>query len=116
MKVLWAFVVVQFVLGRWVDGFEDLNVTELFSYVGVARPLMVPLTLIPGAAAKGAGIFHKDLSFSPPSPKYFLFYFILITLDLLGVFFFPSFFHPHMWNACDLLLWADIIRVSYDIC
>ncbi|KAJ8623587.1 hypothetical protein MRB53_032116 [Persea americana] len=54
MKVLWAFVVVQFVLGRWVDGFEDLNVTELFSYFGVARPLMVPLTLIPGAAAKGA--------------------------------------------------------------
>lgn len=93
MKVLWAFVVVQFVLGRWVDGFEDLNVTELFSYVGVARPLMVPLTLIPGAAAKGAGILHKDLSFSPPSLKYFFFFFI--HTRFIGFFFF-FFFHPNV--------------------
>ena len=73
MKLFWVAVFVGFGLSRWVDGFEDLNVTELFSYFGVARPLMVPLTLIPGAAAKGAGIFHKDLSFSPPSLKYFFF-------------------------------------------
>lgn len=65
MKFLLAFVLVlQLVLGRWVDGFEDLNVTEL-SYLPVGNPLMVPLTLIRGAAAKGAGIsfFTKISSF-----------------------------------------------------
>ncbi|KAF8394767.1 hypothetical protein HHK36_020982 [Tetracentron sinense] len=54
MKLLWIF---GFVLSRWVDGFEDLNVTEV-SYVesyGVSsNPLTVGLTLIQGAAAKGA--------------------------------------------------------------
>ncbi|KAF8401199.1 hypothetical protein HHK36_012130 [Tetracentron sinense] len=58
MQVLWVFGFIGFVLSRWVDGFEDLNVTAV-SYVeryGVSRyPLTVGLTLIQGAAAKGAG-------------------------------------------------------------
>ncbi|XP_077222733.1 pectin acetylesterase 12-like [Tasmannia lanceolata] len=56
MKFLWVFV---FVVGlsRWVDCFEDLNVTEvlpLVSYGVSSNPLMVGLTLIHGAGAKGA--------------------------------------------------------------
>ncbi|KAL6008955.1 hypothetical protein ACLOJK_022182 [Asimina triloba] len=45
-----------FVLG-WVDGFQELNVTEVYHLEGYglsARPLMVGLALIQGAAAKGA--------------------------------------------------------------
>lgn len=44
-------------LGKWVDAFEDFNATadyNVMSY-GSYRPLMVGLTLIQGAAAKGAG-------------------------------------------------------------
>ncbi|XP_058077761.1 pectin acetylesterase 12-like [Magnolia sinica] len=57
MKLLWVLALVGLVTMRWADGFEELNVTEI-SYVeayGVSiRPLMVGLTLIQGAAAKGA--------------------------------------------------------------
>ncbi|XP_042476333.1 pectin acetylesterase 12-like [Macadamia integrifolia] len=57
MKLLWVFGLVGFVLSRWVDCFEDLNVTEV-SHVGSygvsTNPLMVGLYLIGGAAAKGA--------------------------------------------------------------
>jgi len=45
---------------KWVEGLEDTNVTDIdMQYVsgrGFYRPLMVGLTLINGAAAKGAGI------------------------------------------------------------
>eukprot|EP00262_Sarcandra_glabra_P011470 TRINITY_DN2754_c0_g2_i1.p1 TRINITY_DN2754_c0_g2~~TRINITY_DN2754_c0_g2_i1.p1 ORF type:complete len:416 (-),score=55.45 TRINITY_DN2754_c0_g2_i1:55-1302(-) len=63
MKFLWAFVIVGFSLSRWVsgfddfEGFDDLNVSSVFSvesYGVSSRSLMVGLTLIQGAAAKGA--------------------------------------------------------------
>ncbi|KAI3946909.1 hypothetical protein MKW98_003472, partial [Papaver atlanticum] len=62
MKVLWGFGVFVFLMCKWVNGFlelDELNVTEV-SYVeegyhgDVVQPLMVGLTLIPGAVAKGA--------------------------------------------------------------
>lgn len=65
MNVLWGFGVFVFLMCNWVNGFldlDELNVTEV-SYVeegyhgDVVQPLMVGLTLIPGAVAKGAGIF-----------------------------------------------------------
>lgn len=49
------------VLCKWVDGFKDLNATAYYNVnsYGVSatetRPLMVGLTLIKEAAAKGAG-------------------------------------------------------------
>ncbi|KAF9595238.1 hypothetical protein IFM89_038092 [Coptis chinensis] len=55
--VLWEIGFVCFVvLSRWVNGFEDLNVTEVSKVDGYNIPpsLMVPLTLIQGAGAKGA--------------------------------------------------------------
>ncbi|KAF9594083.1 hypothetical protein IFM89_027358 [Coptis chinensis] len=55
--VLWEIGFVCFVvLSRWVNGFEDLNVTEVSKLDGynIAPSLMVPLTLIQGADAKGA--------------------------------------------------------------
>ncbi|KAA8545326.1 hypothetical protein F0562_020110 [Nyssa sinensis] len=65
MKVmaLWGVFVIGFVFSKWVDGFEReyFNRTELSfleSFYGVSavgsNPLMVGLTLIQGAAAKGA--------------------------------------------------------------
>ncbi|KAJ4955491.1 hypothetical protein NE237_012274 [Protea cynaroides] len=57
MKLLWVFGLVGFVLSRWVVCFEDLNVTEVYhaeSYGVSSSPLMVGLSLIEGAAAKGA--------------------------------------------------------------
>ncbi|RZC88338.1 hypothetical protein C5167_016137 [Papaver somniferum] len=62
MNVLWGFGVFVFLMCNWVNGFlelDELNVTEV-SYVeegyhgDVVQPLMVGLTLIPGAVAKGA--------------------------------------------------------------
>ncbi|XP_057500970.1 pectin acetylesterase 10-like [Actinidia eriantha] len=54
---LWVVFVFAF-LGKCVNGFENFNLTELQfeSFYGVpdANPLMVGLTLIQGAAAKGA--------------------------------------------------------------
>ncbi|XP_057446019.1 pectin acetylesterase 10-like isoform X4 [Lotus japonicus] len=55
MKQLWMFVFVGLVTVKWVEGFE--NATLEVQYVtgrGFYRPLMVGLTLINGAAAKGA--------------------------------------------------------------
>ena len=48
--------------GSWVHGLDELNVTELsfsdsYGVSAAASPMMVGLTLIQGAAAKGAGIF-----------------------------------------------------------
>ncbi|KAF6135147.1 hypothetical protein GIB67_035218 [Kingdonia uniflora] len=59
MKVLWGLCFVGFiVLGRLVDCFEEFNVTEVYNVeangVSAANPLMVGLTLIQGADAKGA--------------------------------------------------------------
>lgn len=42
------------VIVKWVEGFENANVTDML-YVN-NRPLMVGLSLVNGAAAKGAGI------------------------------------------------------------
>ncbi|GMG99818.1 hypothetical protein Nepgr_001658 [Nepenthes gracilis] len=60
-KLLWVWVFLGLVFGRWVDGFDYANVTEdsyLNSYglseFDAAQPLMVGLTLIHGAASKGA--------------------------------------------------------------
>nr|DAD32911.1 TPA_asm: hypothetical protein HUJ06_011762 [Nelumbo nucifera] len=55
---IFGFVVLLLTV-RWVYGFEDLNVTEVsyvegYGYGVSANPLMVGLTLIQGAAAKGA--------------------------------------------------------------
>lgn len=62
MKLLWVGIAVLVVLGKWVDGFVEfsLNETEisLMEGFGVSKagynPLMVGLTLIHGAGAKGA--------------------------------------------------------------
>ncbi|KAJ8619290.1 hypothetical protein MRB53_027819 [Persea americana] len=55
MKLFWVAVFVGFGLSRWVDGFEDLNVTEVsFVEEEAPKPLLVGLTLIQGAAAKEA--------------------------------------------------------------
>lgn len=61
---LW-FLCIGFVSSGKVDGFEAWNLTELShleAFYGVSaainNPLMVPLTLIQGAAAKGAGNFR----------------------------------------------------------
>lgn len=50
--------------GSWVHGLDDLNVTELsfsdsYGVSAASRPMMVGLTLIHAAAAKGAGTFFK---------------------------------------------------------
>ncbi|KAF9595239.1 hypothetical protein IFM89_038093 [Coptis chinensis] len=60
--VLLEFVVVLFVfvvLSKWVNGFEDLSVNDIselegYGFSSTNPPLMVPLTLIQGADAKGA--------------------------------------------------------------
>lgn len=60
MKLLWVFVFIGFVLSRWVDSFGDLDVTHVLSGLNSSfsnEPLRVGLTLIEGAAAKGACIF-----------------------------------------------------------
>lgn len=61
MKHLWFGAVIGLLISKWVNGFDDFNLTEhsyLESYYGVSKaasnPLMVGLTLIHGAAAKGA--------------------------------------------------------------
>lgn len=54
---LWAIGFMGFVLCKWVSGFEGLNVTEVYNmeaYGWSSSPLLVGLTLIQGAAAKGA--------------------------------------------------------------
>lgn len=67
--LVWALWLLGLVSSKWIDGFEDLNVTELHYYdqsYGVSyasQPLLVGLTLINGAAAKGAGIPSCWLSF-----------------------------------------------------
>lgn len=67
--LVWALWLLGLVSSKWVDGFEDLNVTEQHYYdqsYGVSyasKPLLVGLTLINGAAAKGAGIPSFCLSF-----------------------------------------------------
>lgn len=54
------FLFVGLAILKWVEGMEDTNVTDIdMLYVngrGFYRPLMVGITLINGAAAKGAGI------------------------------------------------------------
>ncbi|KAJ9186072.1 hypothetical protein P3X46_005616 [Hevea brasiliensis] len=64
-KLLWVLVALVSVFGKWVDGFFEFNETELF-YTGheaygyfnesklINNALMVGLTLIQGAGARGA--------------------------------------------------------------
>ncbi|KAK7855103.1 pectin acetylesterase 10 [Quercus suber] len=59
--LVWALWLLGLVSSKWIDGFDDLNVTEQHYYYdqsyGVSyasKPLLVGLTLINGAAAKGA--------------------------------------------------------------
>jgi hypothetical protein len=68
--LVWALWSVGLVSCEWIDGFLDVNVTEQHyyaqSYYGVSSatsPLLVGLTLINGAAAKGAGIPSCGLLF-----------------------------------------------------
>ena len=95
MKLLLVGIAVLVVFGKWVDGFVEfsLNETEisLLEGYGVSKagynPLMVGLTLIQGANAKGAGtllfsflqnlaLFFSLLMFLSPLPFYFLFWVI----------------------------------------
>jgi len=66
MKLFWVWVVTAFLFHRGVTGFLDFNETEpsiieAYEY-GVSKlnynPLMVGLTLIHNAGAKGAGTFY----------------------------------------------------------
>ncbi|XP_059457471.1 pectin acetylesterase 12-like [Corylus avellana] len=66
MKRLWVGIIILLVFSNWVDGFEELHLNETAMYFfeaeayGVSKPAMVPdalmvgLTLIQGAGAKGA--------------------------------------------------------------
>ncbi|KAI4335124.1 hypothetical protein L6164_013801 [Bauhinia variegata] len=57
MKLLWVFVFMGLLICKWVEGFENANVTDMHFVEGSAfynRPLLVGLTLINGATAKGA--------------------------------------------------------------
>lgn len=65
-KLLWVSIALVSVIGKWVDGFFEFNETELFytgaeayGYVNESKPindaLMVGLTLIQRARARGAG-------------------------------------------------------------
>lgn len=61
IKLNWAYGIMCLLFCQWVDGFQDLNATmydeNVESYlISGTKPLMVGLTLINGAAAKGAGI------------------------------------------------------------
>ncbi|KAJ8444088.1 hypothetical protein Cgig2_025089 [Carnegiea gigantea] len=62
MNLSWVLVVVMLsMFHENVDGFEGLNVTEVYEeekYGWINRPLMVGLTLIPEAAAKGADFYN----------------------------------------------------------
>ncbi|KAJ7980493.1 Pectin acetylesterase [Quillaja saponaria] len=53
MKLLWGSVFMGLVLGKWVAGLPNANMTDS-KYGFLSRPLMVGLTLIYGAGAKGA--------------------------------------------------------------
>lgn len=57
LRLLWVSGLMGFLLCNWVDGFEDLNVTEhqfMDGYGFSTPPLMVGLSLIAGAASTGA--------------------------------------------------------------
>lgn len=66
-KLFWVLVALVSVYGKWVDGFFEFNETEIFytgadkayGYFNESKPinnaLMVGLTLIQGAGARGAG-------------------------------------------------------------
>jgi hypothetical protein len=98
VKLLWVGIVIGLVFSNWVDGFEELRLNgtamslfEAEAY-GVSKAAIVPnalmvgLTLIHGAGAKGAGTFffyyHCKFSFFLPffEKKIKLFYFILIFI------------------------------------
>ena len=59
MKLWWVVVFVGLVIINVVEGLDNVNVTDI-DYVNKRgsnyRPLMVGISLIYGAAAKGAGI------------------------------------------------------------
>lgn len=70
MKFFWVGIVILLVLSKWANGFGEysFNETELSWLDGYgeskAAPtgLMVGLTLIPGAGAKGAGTLTPIIS------------------------------------------------------
>jgi hypothetical protein len=89
VKLLWVGIVIGLVFSNWVDGFEELRLNgtamslfEAEAY-GVSKAAIVPnalmvgLTLIHGAGAKGAGTFSFFLFLKK---KIKLFYFILIFI------------------------------------
>lgn len=71
MKIFWVLgVIIVLISWQKVDCFEGLNVTEMVAYdeqkygwVLDNKPLMVGLTLISSAAAKGAGILFISIFF-----------------------------------------------------
>lgn len=80
MKLSWVWIVIAIAFLQLVTGFLDFNETELslieaYDY-GVSKlnysPLMVGLTLITNAGAKGAGTFPYN---SFPSHSYFYSFF-----------------------------------------
>lgn len=83
MKLFWVAVFVGFGLSRWVDGFEDLNVTEVsFVEEEAPKPLLVGLTLIQGAAAKEACMLQKISPFLPPFTLISIYFFFLFLSHL----------------------------------
>lgn len=86
VKLLWVGIVIGLVFSNWVDGFEELRLNEtamsLFEAeaYGVSKAAIVPnalmvgLTLIQGAGAKGAGtfFFYYHCKFSFFLPFFFL--------------------------------------------
>lgn len=63
MKLWWVFGFMGLVIIKVVEGFEDANVTDMHYVNFNSRALMVGLTLVNGAAAKGAGISSSFLMF-----------------------------------------------------
>lgn len=66
MKFLWVCIVVAFCFSKWVDGFLQYShrgdpKTEIIN-----NTLMVSITLIRGAEAKGAGTSSVTVSFIIP--------------------------------------------------
>lgn len=93
MKILWFGIAVLVVFSKWVEGFEGSDVfyhnetmMSLMEGYGVSKagynPLMVGLTLIHGASAKGAGtIFFFPSSYSNCLSTLLWFIGILFMLD-----------------------------------
>lgn len=84
MKLWWVVVFVGLVIINVVEGLDNVNVTDIDYYVNKRgssyRPLMVGISLIYGAAAKGAGIFFLLLLFYIANELSFCFDYLLFNL------------------------------------